>query len=391
MEVQRQKRSNLVLSKNISYITYQSFPAETANSIQTISNIVELAKKGYKVSLIFPNRERNSSANITDIQKFYNFTENFEVFRLKHPLPFGKIKIFNRTTFHISHFLWSFFVIKFKKKFLSVDLILTRSDWVFYFLSKKNKNVIFECHSESRLRKIILKKSMKSSRSKIIFITKSLKEKYSEIGLDEKQAMILDSGFRNKFYLNPVNKNNKQSIFVGNLTRFGESRNIEFILDCFQDKRLSDHTLKIIGGPNEYANKLRNIYLSKGSSNIEIMGHLNQKETSKLLMKSAIGILINSDSNVNNIKHTSPLKYFEYLAAKLKVVAVNFESHKNLPLAEYIHFFEPGNKEQFINLILTAGLSKEPNYKEVENYSYSNRIEKLIDFARLEGLEPPTL
>ena len=45
----------------ISYITYQSFPAETANSIQTISNILELVKQGHEVSLVFPDREQNSS------------------------------------------------------------------------------------------------------------------------------------------------------------------------------------------------------------------------------------------------------------------------------------------------------------------------------------------
>ena len=30
----------------LAYVTYQSYPAETANSLQSITNIVELAKQG---------------------------------------------------------------------------------------------------------------------------------------------------------------------------------------------------------------------------------------------------------------------------------------------------------------------------------------------------------
>ena len=50
--------------KNIIYITYQSFPANTANSLQTISNIKYFIKNGVDVNLVFPLREKKSSANL---------------------------------------------------------------------------------------------------------------------------------------------------------------------------------------------------------------------------------------------------------------------------------------------------------------------------------------
>ena len=40
--------------KKIHYITYQTFPSEKANTIQTIENLRNLNKEGVKVDLIYP-------------------------------------------------------------------------------------------------------------------------------------------------------------------------------------------------------------------------------------------------------------------------------------------------------------------------------------------------
>ena len=49
------------MKKILHYITYQTFPADTANSLQTISNLKYFVKNNYEVNLYFPLREKNSS------------------------------------------------------------------------------------------------------------------------------------------------------------------------------------------------------------------------------------------------------------------------------------------------------------------------------------------
>ena len=379
------------MSKNIIYITYQSFPAETANSTQSIANILELVRQGNKLSLVFPNREKNSSDKLQDFQKYYSFTEEFTIFRLSHPLPFGRINKFNKISFHISHLMWSFFVSTFNKKINHGDLYITRSDWVFLFLSLKKKSVIFECHTESKLRKILMKYSIKNSDSKVVFITKSLQTAFSDLDFRNQQNIVLNSGYRAEFFKNTTVKNEKQVVFVGSLLRFGESRDIEFVLDCFGSEKLNDYELKIVGGPENYVAKLQSDIQKLGLHNIQLIGRLDQQETSKILMESSTGILINSKNNKNSLLHTSPLKYFEYLAANLNIVAVDFPSHKNLPVSDNIAFFNFGDKKQFIDAIFNAESLPKPAKTDVENFSYERRIKKLLNFARLEGLEPPTL
>ena len=61
--------------KNLYYITYQSFPSEKANTIQTISNIKYFVKAGVNVSLFFPLREKTSSGDLSTIQSKYSLKE----------------------------------------------------------------------------------------------------------------------------------------------------------------------------------------------------------------------------------------------------------------------------------------------------------------------------
>ena len=95
------------MNKVINYISYQSFPAETANSLQTISNLKYLKKNDYEIRLFFPLRENNSSDDIKIIQEYYLLNQEITVSGVKHPYPFGKIKYFNKLLFHISHYLWA--------------------------------------------------------------------------------------------------------------------------------------------------------------------------------------------------------------------------------------------------------------------------------------------
>jgi hypothetical protein len=92
------------IQQEICYLTYQSFPADTANSLQTISNIKYLVKNGVDVELIFPLREKISYASVKKIKEHYSIKEDFHVTGIKHFLPFGRIPIFESFFFHTSHF-----------------------------------------------------------------------------------------------------------------------------------------------------------------------------------------------------------------------------------------------------------------------------------------------
>ena len=79
------------MPNKITYITYQTFPANTANSLQTISNIKYIIKNGVKVELIFPLRSKSSNS-LEEINKHYGEDLEFEVKGTEHKYPFGRAK-----------------------------------------------------------------------------------------------------------------------------------------------------------------------------------------------------------------------------------------------------------------------------------------------------------
>ena len=378
-------------------MTYQTFPAETANSIQTISLIKNCVKIGLDMKLIFPNRSINSSDNIEDLQKYYDFQEDFYVEANEHRLPFkgeNPGKFLEKIRFNISHFIWS------KKAVNSAisnerenEKYITRSDWIFYFLSKANKKVLFECHQVSKIRKFVIRNVQNKKNSYIIFTNEILKKEFKIKKNFEKNLLILHNGYDNDYFEEETKfKKEKKVVFVGKLLRFEKDRNIEFLVNAFSDKRLYDYKFTIVGGPDKYKDVIEKKIVDKKISNVEMLGNLSRSKTIAEIQESEVGILINTEENKHSLLHTSPIKYFEYLKANVKVVAVDFPAHRSLPMSEKIIFFENNNKESFVNAILKTIDLPEYDILDEDVRSISERTKVLLDFfARPEGLEPPTL
>ena len=57
--------------------------------------------------------------------------------------------------------------------------------------------------------------------------------------------------------------------------------------------------------------------------------------------------------------HTNPLKYYEYSASGLKIVATDFPAHRNLNQHKNISYFRDQDNESFINAIITSNKNAE--------------------------------
>ena len=368
------------IKQKIYYITYQSFPAETANSLQTISNIKYLTKNGVDVELIFPLRESNSKASIQKIKKHYSIKEEFKVTGVNHFLPFGRIKILEGFFFHVSHFLWSYFVVNFKIKKTDEEKFITRSDWILYFLARKGCRVLFECHQTSKIRTIIINRLKSYPNVKFIFLNEHLEDYYK---MDGSNSRVLHNGVDTEMFRNSTGKlwNQREGlVFVGNLKRFNKERGIDFIIDAFyKSKLLQDCKLSIVGGPNHEAEKLekkiRELNLQKV---IKVTGRLGRSEIVEIYANSKIGILINSSSSQHSYKYTSPLKYFEYIYMGLNVIGIDFPSHRTLPRNNEIAFFQEDDASSF-EVAVKQALEKNPKGDvDRECLSLDVRAKKII-------------
>ena len=375
--------------KNLTYITYQVFPNEKANTLQTIRMLESLSNYGLNVKLIFPDREKRFK-DADSVYNFYNIKTKFTIETVKHFLPFNRTRYFEKFNFIFSSFFWSLYaVFKTTKNQLNEEIFMTRTSWILYFLNKKNKITIFECHKYSKIDQLVFNNLKNENNTIIIFTNKALKETFYLSKILSNNSIILESAFdERQFKDREITKIEKNIVFVGRLLRFGKKRNIDFLIKAFSDRRLKEFKLNIVGGPNVLVNGIKK---ELNSGNVELLGHLSHDQAIDLLIESEIGILINPDDEHSN-KYTSPIKYFEYERGRVKTCSSNVPAHRNLPIQDNLYYFEKDDLESFIISILKASKNSFIPNKKISEFSYESRVQKLMNsLARLEGLEPPTL
>lgn len=376
---------------NLNYITYQTFPAPTANSLQTISHVKHFARQGIDVSLIFPLREESSSTNLNEIKSFYEFDEKIQIEGLSHKLPFGKISIGVKFAYLFSHLAWSYLTVKKVLKSKKGENFLTRSDWIFYFLSKRGERVVFECHQVTRLRKYLVRKSMSNPKSSLICLTSYILEDLNlNLNEDSKRISVLPSAYDEDYYLNHVKgaRDKVKLIFAGNLNRFGEERGLGILIEIFKRREIKDRfEVDIVGGPDNLVKKLKDKLVANNLiESFRLHGYQNRSNTLKLIQDADIGLMVYDNSNINdkNFYHlkyyTSPLKYFEYLGASLQIVANDFPSHRELPVQEVISYFDSDSIDSLITSIESAAKKVQKKYyPDVKEFSMEKRVSKIID------------
>ena len=171
-------------------------------------------------------------------------------------------------------------------------------------------------------------------------------------------------------------------IFVGNLLRFNKSRGIEFVLQSMAKKDFPNKIVfKIIGGPKDEVDRLKE-FVSKLQlkDRVEIVGRMSRQETINQLRNSEFGLLLNSNNDKHSTDHTSPLKYFEYLYAGLKIIAIDFPSHKALPFSTNICFFTKKDSKSFIKAVNDASSQSILNKIDLESITLENRSKKILSF-----------
>ena len=216
-------------------------------------------------------------------------------------------------------------------------------------------------------------------------IVRNSKPEESFEALDSKKYIlknnyiILHNGVDLENYSSIVDKKKNEIVFVGKLKRFGKTRNIDFLLKAIKslDKKYS---LKIVGADKSEILDLEKQSKRLGIENrIKIHSRVDYSKVAECLLSSSFGILINSSSNTHSTFYTSPLKYFEYLAAGLKIIAIDFPSHRDLPFSENIEYYQEDNLESFITAIEKAKYLKSPNIDLFNKISLETRAKKISD------------
>ena len=135
------------------------------------------------------------------------------------------------------------------------------------------------------------------------------------------------------------NSENIRIIYAGSLFRFGQPRGMSLFAENLNKISGLDIQLVIATTDKKSYKFIEQIQKNNKNIKFELYSNLSRREVSNLYNNCSMGLLVNNDS-IHATKFTSPLKFFEYVATGLKVIATDNKAHKLLPYQESINFFD---------------------------------------------------
>ena len=132
----------------------------------------------------------------------------------------------------------------------------------YFFLAKKNYKIVFECHQYSKVRNFVLKRVASRDNVKIIFLNDFIRKEFNEV---VSKNILLPSGVDLEIFNTSQmeQRASKKISFIGNLLRFGKERSLDTVINAFSSPELKDYQLKIVGGPDSEAIKIRKLLSKK--------------------------------------------------------------------------------------------------------------------------------
>ncbi len=357
--------------KNFFYIADVFLPSRSAYSIHVMKMCNSFAKKKFRVSLFCLNKKNSNLFN------YYNCKNKFKIIGLKQ----NKNNFFTRIIF-------GFKVLK-KIHATNDELILSRSIFYGLLLSLFEKKVILEIHHDlkgfTKFLVFLFHKTKYFKSINIIFISKKLSN--SKI-YNKNNFIILDDAVELSDFkkIRSNKKINYTCVYTGSLTK---GKGIENILNIAKiTQNINFHIYGDIKNSNYSEIDFKN--------NVKFCGYIKHKDIPKILNKYEVLLMPYSDkvyvrsSNLETGKYMSPLKLFEYMAAKKIIIARDLKvyshilNNKNSILISSSNAqnwstkikFIFKNKKKFVSLGLQA-------YNDVKKYTWDKRVSKIINFAKV--------
>lgn len=386
-----------------------SLPNTYANSINTVKHADAFYSLGHDVTIFQISSVRNPSRHI---HRFYDINPSIKIIGVRETKFFDK-KSFFPTVIHRLLDIITIHRIRYindaQKKIAKLisdndfDLVYARSFRAPYYLVKYGVNTIIETHAP-KVKNPQLKRLLKLSKNKyfkgISTISQILKDNFVKYGVPPEKNLVqedavdikkFDDIHSSKEELRKELKLPDDKIIITYSGSLKSGKGIKHLIDvAARFKHNKDIIFLMIGGPDENIQTYKNYANEKAAENIIFKGFIYQKEIPGYLKTSDILIMLYSKhekKTVMDMNTTSPIKLFEYCAAKVPIIASSVPTISKV-ITHNIHALmqEPDDIDAVKNNILRLLSEKELRqelttnaYKIAEENTYRKRCEKILE------------
>lgn len=297
----------------IHYLSFSRIPSRDANSIHVMSMCESITTNGHEVTL-FAKKAKKLGGNIFD---YYGVANSFKVVRSVFP----RIPIIGDMIYGIETLRKLLF-------FSTPDLYYGRHPYLMFFVAFTNTPLIYEAHDvpESRVHKLVENRILNAGKFKrLVLISEALKKEYTRIfpKLDENKILVAHDGAqlatKNPSSVAIINQD--KDFHVGYTGHLYPGRGINVIMKIA--KKLPSIQFHIIGGSEQdikkwhHRNEANNVHFYGHVPHHDIPAYLNQFDV--LLAPYQKKVTIGGGKG-DTSRWMSPLKIFEYMAAKKPII-----------------------------------------------------------------------
>ena len=351
----------------IYYVAELNLPSKSAYSIHVMKMCEAFSKLKYDINLFVINKKNKNQLN-----KDYNINYKFKV-----------ISIFNN--FVLLNFVTR---IIFALKILSKNtekkaLFLSRSIIFSLIACLFRKKIVLELHHEitgvSKILYWLLKKLNLIENLKYIFLSSNLNYIYK---INKEKYLVLDDAVNlADFNKKKGIKYKKTCVYVGS---FFEGKGIEQI---FRLAKKNKKTFFHIYGEKKYLRE------NKKEKNVKIFDYINYSKIPTIISRYEVALMpyqrkVRGRGSIWLQKYMSPLKMFDYMAAKMIIIASNLKVYKHILKNNFNCILVNVNEDEKWSKAIRLAFKKnyknrylrENAYKTAKKYTWDKRCKKIINF-----------
>jgi glycosyltransferase involved in cell wall biosynthesis len=371
------------------YVANARMPNDKGHGLQIALMCEAFVEAGAEVTLVVPAR----GSNLQDIQQFYSLRVSIPIVRLAVPdvYTFGRVGFFISSVFFILHyavFLLSkrlrgerFIVYTIDMDTFSSTLLPHLGTCFTEMHSPKKKSLLSRAFF-NQVRGVIATNSLTAATLKKTFVLPAHRicVEPNGVSLERFSTQVSREEARSKLGL-PLS--GTWALYIG---RFYEWKGLDILPAACKDLRTKNIECYIVGGT---VKEFEDLVGEALPSNMHVMGVKSSTETPLWLAACDVALVLGTERNEDSFRFTSPMKLFEYMAARVPVVASDTPAVRDVLTSQdaflYAHDNAPSLAENIAAAVSSRGVSAahvEQAYLKVQQYSWRKRAERILEYMR---------
>lgn len=380
----------MTLGTKIYYIANARMPTEKAHGIQLAKMCEAFVEQGIDLELVVPRR-KTSGVSLKD---FYGLRVDIPVMRLRIIDWYVK----GRVGFFIGSFSFAvrYFLYLLKKRLQGERFMIYMTDidqFSFFLIPFLGVSYFCEIH-DSKPKRLPFMLLFNYSNGIITINEIIKKELISVFGIAPSRIIVHSNGIdlsmfaslprirEARAYLR-IPADIKIILYIG---RFYEWKGLE---DCIEAARHigNDVSFYLVGGTKEEL--MRASRISDIPESIHCMGHRPFTEIPLWLATADMLLVLGTKKNKYSYLHTSPMKFFEYMASGIPIVASATPANREIAGDSDALMYDPDNAIDLARKIShafshTGEMEKRAEHarKSVERFSWDKRTVSILTFIK---------